>query len=128
MNKVLLSGRLTETPELKATQSGVSVCTFCLAVQRATKDEATDFVTIVAWRQTAEFASRYLGKGRKVIVEGEIRTRNYDDKDGKRRKVTEVVADRIEFADSKQQESRSGKNNAPSGGNYPAYNDDLPFN
>lgn len=103
MNVVILTGRLTADPELKSTPNGVAVCTFVLAVDRATKDEATDFPTVVAWRQTAEFAGKYLAKGRKISVRGEVRTRNYEDKEGKKHKVTEIQADNIEFADSKPQ-------------------------
>lgn len=100
MNDVKLSGRLATTPELKTTAKGVPVCSFVLAVDRISKDDETDFPTIVAWRQTAEFVSRYLLKGRKIIVEGELRTRTYDDH-RKTRKVTEVYAKNIEFADRK---------------------------
>lgn len=103
MNIVILTGRLTADPELKATPNGVSVCSFNLAVDRPTKDDSADFPSIVAWRETAEFASKYLNKGSKVVIRGEVRTRNYEDKDGKNRKVTEIQADRIEFADSKPQ-------------------------
>lgn len=133
MNRVILSGRTTSDIELKTTPNGVSVATFVLAVDRRTKEEATDFPTVVAWRQTAEFASRYLAKGRKIVVEGEIRTRNYEDKEGKKHKVTEVHAVNIEFADSKPQ-ANSGENTAQQ---YPqgpadgftdiASDEDLPF-
>lgn len=109
MNNVIISGRLTADPELKTTPNGVSVCTFIVAVDRNTKEEAADFPVVVAWRTTAEFVSKYLSKGRKVIVKGEIRTRNYEDKDGNKRKATEIQADRVEFADSpKQNESQEG--------------------
>ena len=101
MNKVILSGRLTRDPELKTTTTGKSVCSFRLAVDR-NKDE-TDFPTVVTWNDTAEFASRYLGKGRKIIVEGYIHTGNYTDNSGNNRTATEVYAERLEFADSKPQ-------------------------
>ena len=104
MNRVILSGRMTANPELKSTTSGKSVCSFVLAVDRASKNDEADFPSIVAWDGTAEFVSRYLTKGRKIIVEGRICTRNYDDRDGKSRKATEIYADHIEFADSKPQE------------------------
>jgi len=100
MNSVIISGRLTADPELRYTPNNVPVCTFIVAVDRPTKDDDADFPVVVAWRQTAEFVSKYLAKGRKVIVKGEIRTRNYDDKDGNKRKATEIQADRVEFADS----------------------------
>lgn len=105
MNDVKLSGRLTANPELKQTPQGVAVCSFVLAVDRQSKDDAADFPTIVAWRQTAEFVYRYLTKGRKIIVEGRLKTRTYEDSDGKKHKVTEVEADRIEFADGKPAEA-----------------------
>lgn len=114
MNSVKLSGRLTADPELKMTPQNVAVTTFILAVDRRTKEDKADFPTIVAWRQTAEFASRYLSKGRRIIVEGELRTRTYEDREGKKRKVTEVEATNIEFADSKPA-------HAPGGNNTPAY-------
>ena len=107
MNKVILSGRLTSEPELKQTPQGVSVCSFNLAVDRQSKDDIADFPNIVALRQTAEFVSRYLSKGRKIIVEGALRTRTYDDNSGNKRKVTEVEAERIEFADSKPADNAS---------------------
>ena len=99
MNRVLLSGRMTRDPELKTTAGGKSVCSFYLAVDRS-KDES-DFPTIVCWDETAEFCHRYLNKGRKIIVEGKLRTRNFEDRDGNKRTATEVYADHIEFADSK---------------------------
>ena len=132
MNSVKLSGRLTADPELKMTPQNVAVTTFILAVDRRTKDDKADFPTVVAWRQTAEFASRYLRKGRRVIVEGELRTRTYEDRDGKKRKVTEVEATNIEFADSKPADVPGG--NAPQYGGTPdgfeelGSDDELPFN
>ena len=105
MNNVIISGRLTADPELKTTPNGVSVCTFIVAVDRPSKDDTADCPIVVAWRQTAEFVAKYLAKGRKVIVQGEIRTRNYEDKDGNKRKATEIQAERVEFADSKPQDA-----------------------
>lgn len=103
MNVVILTGRLTADPELRYTQQGTPCTSFNLAVDRASKDDTADFPTIVAWDKTAEFLQKYMSKGSKIVVRGEIRTRNYADNDGKNRKVTEVVADRVEFADSKNQ-------------------------
>ena len=119
MNRVILSGRTTDNIELKSTPDGTPVVTFILAVERRSKDDKADFPTVVAWRKTAEFASKYITKGRKIIVEGELRTRTYDGSDGKRHKVTEVHADNLEFADSKPQE----KKDEPQQGGY----DSLPF-
>jgi single-strand DNA-binding protein len=108
MNKVFLMGRLATEPELRYTTSGVAVCTFTLAVDRPKAkdgDQGTDWPTIVAWRQKAEFAANYLKKGRKILVTATVRTRTYEDKEGKRRKVTEFQAEEIEFCDSKPQNS-----------------------
>lgn len=103
MNSVIISGRLTADPELKNTPNGVPVCTFVIAVDRNSKEGVADFPVVVAWRQTAEFVAKYLSKGRRIIVKGELHTRNHEDKDGKNRKVTEIQADRVEFADSPKQ-------------------------
>lgn len=102
MNVVILTGRLTADPELRYTPQGTACTSFNLAVDRASKDDSADFPTIVAWRETAEFINQYMRKGSKIVVRGEIRTRTYDD-NGRNRKVTEVQADRVEFADSKPQ-------------------------
>ena len=100
MNKVILSGNLANDPESRTTQSGVAQCSFRLAVQRRFKgangERETDFLPVVCWRQTAEFAQRYLAKGRKVAVEGSIQTRSYDAQDGSKRYVTEIIADSVE--------------------------------
>lgn len=103
MNLVILTGRLTAEPELRYTPQNVACTSFNLAVDRTRKDDSADFPTIVAWRETAEFVCKYLHKGSKIVARGEIRTRNYNGQDGKNHKVTEVYADRIEFADSKPQ-------------------------
>ena len=103
MNKVILIGNLAADPESRTTQSGVQQCTLRLAVQRAWagKDgnREADFFNVVCWRQTAEFAARYLSKGRKVAVEGSVQNRSYTAQDGSKRYVTEIVADRLEFVD-----------------------------
>lgn len=103
MNVVILTGRLTADIESRHTQQGTPCTNFNLAVDRASKDDTADFPTIVAWDKTALFLNEYMRKGSKIVVRGEIRTRNYNDSDGKSRKITEVVADRVEFADSKTQ-------------------------
>lgn len=104
MNLVVLTGRLTANPELRYIPQGTACTSFILAVDRASRDDSADFPTVIAWRETAEFACKYLRKGSKIVVRGEIRTRNYNGQDGKSHKVTEVQADRLEFADSKPQE------------------------
>lgn len=102
MNKVFLIGNLTRDPELRSTQSGVSVCTFAIAVNRRFKNQQTgqqetDFINITCWRQLADLCSRYLQKGRKVAVCGSIQTRTYEAQDGSKRSAFEVVADEVEF-------------------------------
>ena len=115
LNRVSLMGRLTRDPELRTTTTGINCATFCLAVDRdyGAKDNGSreaDFLDVVAWRQTAEFAARHLTKGRMIVVDGRIQTRNYTDKDGKNRKAVEIVPDRIYFADSKRDDTRSNQN------------------
>ena len=105
MNKVILIGNLAADPESRTTQSGIAQCTLRLAVQRRFANQQgvreADFFNIVCWRQTAEFCSRYLSKGRKIAVEGSLQTRSYDAQDGSKRYVTEVIADNVEFCDSR---------------------------
>ncbi len=107
LNRIILMGRLTRDPELRHTQSGVAVSSFSLAVDRDFKDKftgekATDFIDIVAWRQTGEFVSRYFAKGRMAIVEGRLQIRDWTDKEGNKRRSAEVVADNVYFGDSKR--------------------------
>lgn len=97
MNKVLLVGRLTKAPELRATSGGVSVATFTLAVRR--NGEGVEYVPVVAWRGTADLCGRFLVKGQRAAVVGELRTRNYEDNEGIKRYITEVSASEVEFLD-----------------------------
>ncbi len=109
LNRVILMGRLTADPELKKTNSDISVTSFSLAVDRnygKGADRQTDFINCVAWRQTAEFISRYFSKGRLMAVEGSLQVRNYVDKNENKRQAVEVLVDQAFFADS--------KNSAPS--------------
>ncbi len=104
-NKVILIGHLTADPELKQTQSGISVVSFSIGVNRRVSKDAepkTDFISIVAWRQTAEFVSRYFKKGKPILVCGSIQSRSYTDNQGNKRVVTEVVADEVSFVESRQ--------------------------
>lgn len=101
LNRAILMGRLTADPDLRQTPNGVSVVTFSLAVNRNYNKDQTDFINIVAWRQTADFVSRYFKKGQLVAVEGSIQTRSYNDKQGNKRTAFEVVADQVYFAESK---------------------------
>ena len=106
LNKIFLMGRLTRDPELRRTQSGTAVTSFSLAVDRDFKSQAgekeTDFIDVVAWRNTAEFVSRYFTKGRMAVVEGRLQIRDWTDKDGGKRRSAEVVAENVYFGDSKR--------------------------
>ena len=100
MNKTLLIGRLAADPELRQTGSGVSVTSFTLAVDRPYSkgaDRRTDWIDIVAWRNTAEFVCKHFGKGSPIVIEGSIQTGNFEDKQGNKRKSVEVVAEKVEF-------------------------------
>lgn len=151
LNKVVLAGRLTGDPELKQTQSGVSVTSFSIAVNRRYSsrnseqaEQQTDFINLVAWRQTAEFITKYFRKGSAICVTGSIQTRSWQDNQGQKRYATEVIVDDAMFVDSRNE------SNAASGNSYvpdaysatPAYSsnagtapnfeevntdDDLPF-
>ena len=101
LNKVILGGRLTSDIELKQTTSGLSVCSFSLAVNRRGKDAGTDFIDCQAWRQTAEFLSRYFSKGSSLCVVGSLQKSEWTDKNGQKRYKTEVVVDEAMFVDSK---------------------------
>lgn len=104
-NKAILVGRLTADPELKQTPSGVSVTSFSLAVNRAYTpkggERQTDFIDIVAWRNTAEFICKHFSKGKAILVDGSIQTRTYVDKNGQNRRAWEVAADGVHFVESK---------------------------
>ena len=125
LNHIVLMGRLTRDPELRRTGSGVAVATFSLAVDRdfassATGEKETDFIDIVAWRNTAEFVSKYFTKGRMAVVSGRLQIRNWNDKEGNKRRSAEVIDDNVYFGDSKR-DNNSGDNgySAPSYGNPP---------
>lgn len=106
LNKIIIMGRLTRDPELRRTQSGTAVTSFSLAVDRDFKSQSgekeTDFIDIVAWRNTADFVSKYFSKGRMAVVEGRLQIRDWVDKDGGKRRSAEVVADNVYFGDSKR--------------------------
>ena len=130
MNKVILIGRLTKDPEVKNTASQVTVCRFTIAVDRKFKDQngqrQADFISCVAWRQTANFISSYFHKGSKIAVVGSIQTRSYDDQSGQKRFVTDVVVDEAEFVDS----AANNGGNANNGNSAPrrTYQDQAPSN
>ncbi len=115
-NLVVLTGRLTADPELKTTASGISVTTFSIAVNRrysSGEERQTDFINIVAWRQSAEFVAKYFKKGNLIGIEGSIQTRRYQDKNGNNRTAFEVVANNVQFVESK-------RDSAPMDGGEPA--------
>lgn len=109
-NIVVLTGRLTADPELKTTQSGISVTSFSIAVNRSYRsgeEPVTDFINIVAWRKSAEFVAKYFKKGNLIGIEGSIQTRKYTDKNGNQRTAFEVVANNVQFVESKRDSSAS---------------------
>ena len=111
LNTICLVGRIVHDPELKNTNSGNAVTSFAVAVERNRSDQdgekIVDYIDVVAWRKTAEFVSKYFKKGSWIAVNGSLQTRSYEDRDGKKRKVFEVVADNVHFC--------GGKESAPSG-------------
>lgn len=120
-NKVILMGNLTHDPELRQTQSGLSVCSFSIAVNRYAKDngDTVDYIDIVTWRQQAEFVSRYFKKGNSILVCGQLQTREYTDKNGNKRRAVEVVADEVTFTASKAENSPATAHNGDDGANTP---------
>ena len=108
LNHITIMGRLTRDPELRRTGSGVAVASFTVAVDRdiankETGEKETDFIDVVAWRQTGEFVSKYFTKGRMAIVSGRLQIRSWTDKDGNKRRTAEIVADNVYFGDSKSE-------------------------
>ncbi len=124
LNKIILMGRLTRDPELRRTQSGTAVTSFSLAVDRDFKSQSgekeTDFIDIVAWRNTAEFVSKYFTKGRMAIVEGRLQIRDWTDREGGKRRSAEVVADNVYFGDSKRDAASDGGYAPPAYGAVPS--------
>ena len=135
LNKCVFMGRMTRDPELRSTNSGKSVTSFTIACERDMKDKdgsrATDFIDCVAWGPTAEFTAKYFGKGRMAIIDGRIQVRDWTDKDGKKRKSVEVVADHIYFGEAKVKEEYAAPSYPASNGfqelEDPEDNGDLPF-
>ena len=130
LNSVCLMGRLGADPELKTTQGGVSVTSFRLAVERSYArdgERETDWISVVAWRQTAEFVTRYFRKGAVMAVQGSLQARQYTDREGSKRTVTEVVAERIFFGSSKAESSApGGGQSAPLAGSTPGGGQSAP--
>lgn len=120
LNQITIMGRLTAAPELRRTQDGKAVVSFSLAVQRDFKDKdgnrETDFIDVVAWRQTAEFVSRYFDKGSMAVVSGRLQIRPWTDNDGNKRRSTEVVADQIWFGEPKRDNAAGPYSELPAAG------------
>ncbi len=133
LNKVILIGRMANDPELKYTPSGIAVSTFRVAVDRpytnAQGEREADFIDVVAWRQQAEFAANYLGKGRLVAVEGRLQVRSYQASDGTRRRVAEVVCDHLKGLDRRREPEETGAGAHPADVTVegPAGAEDDPF-
>lgn len=142
LNKIVLMGRLTRNPELRQTGSGKPVASFALAVDRDFKNQngekETDFIDVVAWRNTAEFVSKYFTKGRMAVVEGRLQIREWTANDGSKRRSAEVIAENVYFGDSKKEGGNSNQPAVPAPVDYgvpsgdqfaelPDDDGDLPF-
>lgn len=142
LNKVVLQGRFAGDPELRHTQNGVAVATFRLAVTRDFKEKdgerKADFISVVCWRGTAEFVSRFFQKGSLAVVEGRLQVRDYTDRDGNKRFITEVIADNVYFSESRKRDDteQTYQNDGGPEQTYPASGEqfgeipddgDLPF-
>lgn len=139
-NKVILIGNLTADPELKQTQNGISVTSFSIAVSRrfssknADNAQQADFINVVAWRNTAEFITKYFQKGKSILIVGSLQTRNWTDQNGQKRYITEVVAEEAQFVEKKGDTAAAGATPAPYGASPKdvafeemSTDDDLPF-
>jgi single-strand DNA-binding protein len=131
MNKIVLIGNLTHDPEARVTPTGVTVCSFTIAVNRRFvekgKERQTDFFRINAWRQLGALCEKYLAKGRKVAVIGELQARQYDAKDGTTRMSLDVAADEIEFLSPKNGEQAAEQTNSDASGFTDIKSEDIPF-
>jgi single-strand DNA-binding protein len=130
LNKVMLIGRLGADPEIRYTQDGTPVASLSLATSRSVKkgdqwEDETDWHKVIAWRKLAEICERYLNKGSQIYVEGQIRTRSWEDKDGNKRYVTEVHAQDIQMLDSRKERQGGGSEGAQAPS--PPVEDDVPF-
>lgn len=128
LNHIVLIGRLTKDPELRYTPAnGVAVASFTLAVNRRfSQQREADFIPIVVWKAQAENCAKYLGKGSLVAVEGRLQIRSYEDREGQRRTVAEVVAESVQFLDSKDKRSH-GESSSPAFDDSMIGEDDVPF-
>ena len=132
LNRIVIMGRLAKDPDLRHTPSGVAVATFTLAVDRDAKNKQTgeretDWIDVVAWRNTAEFAAKYFAKGRTVVVDGRLQFREWTDKEGNKRRNAEVQADNVYFGEFVKQEGGPKKAEEPQFEDIPDDDGDLPF-
>ena len=131
LNRIIVMGRITRDPELRRTNSGTAVASFTVAVGRDFKSQSgekeTDFIDVVAWRNTAEFVSKYFSKGRMAVVEGRLQLRDWTDKDGNKRRTAEIVADSVYFGDSKRDAGDTVQSEPQGGFSEIAEDGDLPF-
>ncbi len=132
LNRVIIMGRLTATPELKTTPNGVEVTSFSVAVDRnyakQGEERQSDFINVVAWRNTASFICKYFSKGSMIAIDGSLQTRSFQAKDGSKRYITEVVADTVSFTGEKKQETTNTyQNNADVSVDDIPDTEDLPF-
>lgn len=125
VNCAVIMGRLVADPELRTTGGGISVTSFCVAVDRnfvrPGEERKADFINVVAWRQTADFVTRYFRKGSMIAVQGSIQTRSYEDKNGVKRTAVEIVADNVSFCGSKASDGGQGAGFTAPIQNTPAY-------
>ena len=116
MNKVILVGRLAQNPDVRYTQNGKAVASFSIAVDSGFGDNRrADFISIVAWEKLAEICGNNLSKGRRVLIEGKLQVRSYETQDGQKRRVTEVIAQNVEFMDNKSSAADSSSSTGGSG-------------
>lgn len=132
LNRIILIGRLTRDPELRYTTNGIAVAHMTIAVDRPQfsrdREKETDFIDIVVWQKLAETCANNLGKGRLIAVEGRLQIRSYDDKQGIRRKISEVVADSIRFLDWPKDRENQGGGQYDHGGNTSGFGSEISFN
>lgn len=127
LNKIIVQGRLVREPEMRRTGNGTAVTSFTIACGRDFGDGETDFLDCVAWKNTAEFVSKYFSKGRMAVVSGKLQIREWTDKDGNKRRSAEIVARDIYFGDSKKSEETANKNNYGVGEFAPIVDDNEPL-
>lgn len=127
MNKIILMGRLTKKPELKTTNSNKSVCNFSVAVNRKANNKETDFFNCQAWEKTGEFVEKYFDKGSMISIVGRVQNRSWEDKDGKKNYITEIIVEEVYFCGSKKDSNNSSKEFSNDEMKEIEDNDELPF-